>query len=218
MITVIANLKGGAGKSTVAFNLGVWLARRAQSVVLYDLDIQGTLRDVARVREIEEHLPLLNVQSARHLDQVALRTYPGEVLIDVGSANVEAIMVALEHADRIVIPVQPSQPDVWATQRFLRMVLRHDVHPDGAHLLAFVNRADTHHAVRESDETEAALNQLRSITVLPQRLCNRTIYRRSMSEGLSVFELWPNSKGAEEFVRLAGLLYPDLRDAEDRYS
>ena len=37
MITVIANLKGGSGKSTVAFNLAVWLEQSGHRVVGYDL-------------------------------------------------------------------------------------------------------------------------------------------------------------------------------------
>ena len=40
MITVVANLKGGSGKSTVVFNLGLWLQMKGQPVVAYDLDPQ----------------------------------------------------------------------------------------------------------------------------------------------------------------------------------
>ncbi|HGG59015.1 MAG TPA: ParA family protein, partial [Gammaproteobacteria bacterium] len=42
MITVIGSLKGGSGKSTVTFNLGVWLSMAGQSVQLIDLDPQAT--------------------------------------------------------------------------------------------------------------------------------------------------------------------------------
>ena len=40
MITIIANLKGGSGKSTVAFNLAVWLEKNNRPVIGYDLDPQ----------------------------------------------------------------------------------------------------------------------------------------------------------------------------------
>jgi len=210
MITVIANLKGGVGKSTVAFNLTVWLARRVPSVVAYDLDLQTTLLDVARVRQVQGHEPPLLVHATRHLEGAALRAQHGEVVIDVGSTNMEAIQAALAFADRVVIPVPPSQPDVWGTQRFLRIVHEASLGPNRGEVVAFVNRADTHHTVRETQETEDALKQLPGLTVLPFRLGNRAIYRRSMSEGLAVFELWPDSKGALEFGRLASALYPQL--------
>ena len=50
MLTVVGNLKGGTGKSTVAFNLAVWLAHDKAGVRAFDLDPQCTLLDVTDVR------------------------------------------------------------------------------------------------------------------------------------------------------------------------
>jgi len=67
-ITVIANLKGGSGKSTVTFNLGLWLLNQHQEVVVYDLDPQGTLTDLAEIRAEEEYEPALtSFQNKRNL-------------------------------------------------------------------------------------------------------------------------------------------------------
>ena len=77
-------------------------------------------------------------------------------------------------------------------------------------MITFINRADTHHAVRESDEAEEALRMLDNIDILPGRLCQRTSYRRSLSEGLSVFELSKKSKSSVEFQMFADVLYPNL--------
>ncbi len=46
--------------------------------------------------------------------------------------------------------------------------------------------------------------------VLPHRLRMRTSFRRSLSEGLTVFEMWPRGKAAEELRTLAKVLYPDV--------
>lgn len=206
MITVVANLKGGSGKSTVSFNLAIWLAEQGIKVQAVDLDPQLTLHDVAQIRREEEHEPTLNVlaQEMPELEDGV----DGEMIIDVGAVNQQGMREAIRHADRVIIPVPPSQPDVWATQRFLKIVreARENVSKELA-IYVFVNRADTHHAVRESDDTAAALAQLPDVTLLPQRLYQRTIYRRSMSEGLAVFELWRGSKGAEEFEAFAKALY-----------
>ena len=75
-------------------------------------------------------------------------------------------------------------------------------------LYAFINRADTHHAIRESDEAAAALVSLAGVKYVKQRLCQRTVFRRSFSEGLAVFELEPRGKGAREFYALTSALYP----------
>ena len=212
MITVIANLKGGSGKSTVTFNLALWIQMKGQEITAYDLDPQSTLQDVARVRREEGVSPALIVNGMNGIYgqfTKQLVRHVGYVLVDVGAANMQGMKEAISVADRIIIPVPPSQPDVWATQRFLHIVdeVTTDKVPE---LIAFVNRADTHRAVRESDEAEEALNMLPKITVLPYRLCQRTSFRRSMSEGLSIFELEPKSKGAEEFEIFAQALHPEF--------
>lgn len=212
MITVVANLKGGSGKSTVAFNLALWLQGKGCSVVAFDLDPQCTLSDVAEVRAEEEYEPMLSVNRKTSISAEELRQPDREVLVDVGAANADAMMVAMAGADRIVIPVPPSQPDVWATQRFLKTI-REAAQGKEKKIMAFVNRADTHRAVRESDEAEEALATLAGIEVLPQRLYQRTVYRRSLSEGLSVFELSPRSKAAAEFEQFAQRVFPEYATA-----
>ena len=211
MITVIANLKGGSGKSTVTFNLGLWLQMKGQPVIAYDLDPQQTLTDVAEVRREEGYTPPLQVNQPRDslLDDMKYHPKKTQVLVDVGASNMDAMKQALSVANRIIIPVPPSQPDVWATQRFLNIVneLENNNTPE---MRVFVNRADTHRAIRESDETEEVLEQLPGVELIPQRLYQRTVYRRSLSEGMSIFEISKRSKAVDEFNRLAGILYPDL--------
>ena len=206
MITVIGNLKGGAGKSTVSFNLGVWLAMTGRSVVAYDLDPQMTLHDAMSIRAEEGYEPLFPVYLPdMQLDQ-RLLSHNEEVMVDVGSANIEGMKTALSLAHRVLIPVPPSQADIWSTQRFLRIVqeVRTGHLPE---MIAFINRADTHHAVRESDEAAAALATIPEIHVLDCRLSQRTSFRRSFSEGLAVYELEPRGKAATETLKLLNELY-----------
>lgn len=215
MITVIANLKGGSGKSTVAFNLAVWLERNGRRVIGYDLDPQCTFSDLGELRREIGIRPDLNINSVRAvLGEQLMAHRDCEVLVDVGAANLAAMKEAMRTADRILIPVPPSQADVWATQRFL-----HILGPDlqavkmngRQRTLAFVNRADTNKLIRETHETEAALRMLPGIDeVMPQRLKMRTSFRRSLSEGLAVFEMWPQSKAANEFRVLAAALFPEV--------
>ncbi len=206
MITVIGNLKGGAGKSTVSFNLGVWLAMTGRSVVAYDLDPQMTLHDVMFIRAEEGYEPLFPVYLPDKQLKQKLPSHSDEVLVDVGSANIEGMKIALSLADRVLIPVPPSQADIWSTQRFLRIV--EDVR-DGKlpEMIAFINRADTHRAVRESDEAAAALSTIPEIRVMECRLGQRTAFRRSFSEGLAVYELEPRGKAALETLTLLNDLY-----------
>lgn len=211
MITVVGNLKGGSGKSTVAFNLAVWLAAHGERVNAFDLDPQRTLTDVAEVRSDEGYTPLFSLHygGADLVDELTSKS--GEVIVDVGTADMVAMKSALSVADRIVIPVPPSQADIWSTQRFLTLISRvtDETSPE---VCVFVNRADTHHSIRESDEAEEALSGLEGVTLIKSRLHQRTAYRRSFSEGVGVFELVPWSKASKEFKVFAGILYPETRE------
>ncbi|MBW9267833.1 MAG: AAA family ATPase [Candidatus Thiodiazotropha sp. (ex. Lucinisca nassula)] len=206
MITVIGSLKGGSGKSTVTFNLAVWLEMAEAEVLVIDADPQATLSDVSEVRTEEGYEPYLNIKNASALSRKKLAGYD-EVLIDVGTSDIDSMKLALALADRVVIPVPPSQADIWSTQRFINF-LDEAVDGDRPDLLAFINRADTHHAIRESDEAAAALVSLSDVDYIKYRLCQRTVFRRSFSEGLAVYELDPRGKGSKEFYALTAALYP----------
>lgn len=207
MITVIGSLKGGSGKSTVAFNLVLWLMHHGKTVYTYDLDPQCTLSDVAQVRAEEKYEPALKVYSRYNKPQQK-QPLDIEALIDVGAANMNGMKRAIAMADRVVIPVTPSQADIWSAQRFLYIIASETRNRKPPAVFAFVNRADTHSGVRETDQAEQALASLPGVTVLGSRLYQRTVYRRSFSEGLAVFELDPSGKSAQEFEIFAKLLYP----------
>jgi chromosome partitioning protein len=205
---VVGNLKGGTGKSTVAFNLAVWLAYDKTGVMAFDLDPQCTLVDVCEVREEDGYEPVFKVSTnLSELEEMASdnkRKRP--IIVDMSASNMLAMETAISLADRILIPVQPSQADIWSTQRFLKIVNKNLNKNRKTEVLGFINRADTHVGVRETDEAEQALQMLQGIKAMDIRLYQRTAYRRSFSEGLGVFELDPMGKASKEMKKLATLL------------
>jgi chromosome partitioning protein len=207
MITLVGSLKGGTGKSTINFNLAVWLATHGFPVQLFDLDPQRTLSDVIDNRIEEGFLPDLSVET----DLKNMTSDPDvQVLIDVGTSDMKALNAAIFEADRIVIPVPPSQADVWSTQRFIGMIKKVRGDKGFPDMFALINRADTNPAIMETRETSEALKQLPFLKFIYARLGQRTGFRRSFSEGLAVFEMEPNGKAAAELNALATLLFSFL--------
>lgn len=208
MITVVGSLKGGSGKSTVTFNLAIWLAMAGQKVAVVDADPQATLTDVLDVRADEGFEPMVERLSAKDMKRKDFKKFD-QVLIDIGTASMDQLNSGLKICDRILVPVPPSQADIWSTQRFLRYV-KSVIGDADTEILGFINRGDTHRAIRESDEAAAALVSLPRIQHLRPRLAQRTAYRRSFSEGLAVFEQEPRGKAAKEWNALAAVLHPDI--------
>lgn len=207
MITVIGNMKGGTGKSTVAFNLAVWLSHQGKVLRLFDLDPQQTLADVIEVRTEEAYEPKLpDAESAENLESLPRSSIQEEVIIDVSMSDQDALKSALKICHRVVIPVAPSQADIWSTQRFLKMI-KETCTDNKPEVLAVINRADTHPLVTETQESEEALDFLPGVKRIKTRLYNRTAYRRSFSEGLGVFELNPSGKASKETLKLAKKLF-----------
>ena len=207
MLTVVGNLKGGTGKSTVAFNLAVWLAHDKTGVKAFDLDPQCTLVDVNDVRIEDGYEPSFEVSTdLAELESMAKdKKNKIPIIVDMSATNMFAMEKAISLADRILIPVQPSQADIWSTQRFLKIV-NNNIGKKTTEVLGFLNRADTHIGVRETDEAEQALKMMQGIKPVDIRLHQRTAYRRSFSEGLAVFELDPMGKASKEMKKLAAIL------------
>lgn len=201
---VVGNLKGGSGKSTVVFNLAVWLAAQGHPVRLVDLDPQRTLTDLVTVRAEIGWEPVLAAPLSS--PDLPPPTMPGTwTLVDVGAADMAGMLEAVGAADLVLVPVMPGQADIWATQRYLKTIDRE--RPDHCAIRLFVNRADAGAASRETREAVVALEaisgMLGAVAVLPARLGRRIAFCRSLSEGSAVFELEPKSKASEEFQALA---------------
>lgn len=211
MITVVGNFKGGTGKSTVAFNLAIWLVFQGKKTAAVDLDPQGSLTDVMYVREEMGYSPLLPV--FQELNKKMSKDWD-EIIVDVGTADIPAMEKALKIAGRVIIPVAPSQADVWSTQRFMDLV-RKNCRKD-AIITGLINRADTHPKVTETEEAMEALCMIKGLKMQKGYLYQRTAYRRAFSEGLAVFEMMPANKSAGEVWRLSRSIFKTGKDRKKK--
>ena len=118
-----------------------------------------------------------------------------------------AVGDAIRICSQIIIPVTPSQADIWATQRFLEIIKAERGKQRMPKIRAFINRADPHPRSRENAETFEALGMLGALKPLDAKLVQRLAFRRSFSEGLAVNELEPAGKAASELDALAKEIY-----------
>ncbi|MBO6948317.1 MAG: ParA family protein [Rhodospirillales bacterium] len=198
-IIAVAQQKGGAGKTTLAAQLAVaWAANR--SVALMDIDPQSSLTAWHRLRSDNGR-----DVSAIHLSDVSgwrvgteldrLRNDYDIVLIDCPPHAETETKNAMRAADLVVIPVQPSPMDVWATTPTASFAK-----DQGTDVRLVLNRVPP-----RSRLVEAVQGMLKSDDLLltQSALGNRVAFAASMMEGLGVTESEPSSQAADEIRALA---------------
>jgi len=125
-VIALLNQKGGAGKTTLATHLAGELAMQGRAVTLLDADPQGSALDWAQRRLQSGGSRLYGVfglaRDSLHREVPAIAQQVDCVVID-GPPRVAALArSALLAADLVLIPVQPSAYDVWATQEMVELI------------------------------------------------------------------------------------------------
>nr|WP_310735083.1 ParA family protein [Mitsuaria sp. TWR114] len=118
-VILVANPKGGVGKSTLASNLAGFLAHRGHAVMLGDIDRQQS--SARWLAQRPAALPAIRGWELASAEQ--LRTPKGvshAVLDTPAGLHGKKLAQALKVADRVLVPLQPSLFDIQATYDFVR--------------------------------------------------------------------------------------------------
>jgi chromosome partitioning protein len=123
-VVVVANPKGGVGKSTLATNIAGYFASKGNAVMLGDADRQQSTRLWLGLRpaaarpigtwEISEDNVVKPPKGTTHVVLDTPAGMHGKVFKDV-----------LGLADKVIVPLQPSIFDIYATRTFLDELAEH---------------------------------------------------------------------------------------------
>jgi len=126
---VVMNPKGGSGKTTIAINLASYFASRQQTPVLMDFDPQGS--SLRWVKKRQPPQPPIHVIAAFEKDSRTTRAFQlrvpdsaTHVIVDTPAAVESRAMPDItKDADKILVPVLPSDIDIHACSRCIRDLL-----------------------------------------------------------------------------------------------
>ena len=123
-VIVIANPKGGVGKTTLATNLAGFFASRGQQVMLGDVDRQQSSRTWLALRPAG--LPRIETWEVARDEIVRPPKGTTHVVLDTPAGlHGKRLDEVMKLADKVLIPLQPSIFDIHASNDFIRQLQSH---------------------------------------------------------------------------------------------
>jgi chromosome partitioning protein len=180
---LIANPKGGSGKSTLSVNIAGFLAKRGERVAILDLDRQQSSALWLSMRDID--LPNIDKLGNKKSDE----EYDWLVIDSPAGLHGKNLAHTLKLASKIIVPIAPSLFDLHASREFLEHLAEEKA----------VRKQHCHIGIigmRMSPRTKAAqaLEHFLTTFDLPilAYLRETQVYVNAAFEGKSLFDLPPS--------------------------
>ncbi len=203
-VITVAQQKGGAGKTTVAANLAVAWSQAGRRVAVVDIDPQGSLSQWFGLRSAVldgaaglDHAQITGWRTQREVETLS-RSHDLVVIDSPPHAETEA-RIAVRASHLVLVPVQPSPMDVWATQPTLDLA-RLEKKP----LVLVLNRVPPRGKLTDALVAQlGALVDPPAVELAETRIGNRVAYASALFEGRAVTEHDRRSSAAQEMGTLA---------------
>jgi chromosome partitioning protein len=198
MVIAVAQQKGGAGKTMLAAHLAAALAA-GRRVALLDTDPQGSLGRWHRLRATRPGVADITLSDLARWrlgsELNRLRREHDVLIVDTPPQIDTDARLAVRGADLVLVPVQPSAPDLWAAEGTLALAAA-----ERRRALLVLNRAPASGRLRDAVEAEIARRDWALCTAV---LGNRIGFATAFARGLGISETAPNSTAGRELAALA---------------
>ena len=199
MIVAILNQKGGAGKTTISTNLARAIHKSGEKVLLVDSDPQGSARDWHAASDGSLITVIGIDRPTIDKDIKAINGYQW-ILIDGAPQLAEMAVSAIKCADLVLIPVQPSPYDIWASADLVDVIKTRQQVTDGKPKAAFLISRQITNTVLGNEVREALEGY--GLPVFQSGTFQRVIYAKSAATGSTVIDADPQGDAANEINKI----------------
>jgi len=200
MIISILNQKGGAGKTTISVNLARGLKQDGGNVLLVDSDPQGSARDWHAAGNGELITVIGLDRPTLDKDIQAVGSGYDWVIID-GAPQLEKMAIAaIKCSDIILVPVQPSPYDIWATEDLVDVIQARQQVTNGLPKAAFIISRQITNTTLGKEIREVLIGY--GLPVFSSGTSQRIIYAKTAASGSTVLDDEPNGEAAREIKQL----------------
>lgn len=204
MIVAVLNQKGGSGKTTLSTNLARAFQLEGSKVLLVDSDPQGSARDWSVAGNGNSITVIGLDRPTLDKDIKSISNNFEWIFIDGAPQLVDMSISAIKCADIVLIPVQPSPYDVWASEDIVDVICERQKIANDIPKAAFVISRQVNNTTL-GKEIREALNEY-ELPVFENGTFQRIIYPKTAAIGSTVLDVDPNGEASREIRLIANEL------------
>lgn len=199
MIITVSHQKGGVGKSTISWNLAVYLSK-TKKVIVIDLDVQKTLTYLHKIRN-KNDFDIISFDNDKIFIEY-INSYEENdnevIIIDSGGFDSSMNRLAILGADKLITPVSSKFIEVLGLQTYENILNEIEIANETT-IQTNVVLNSINPLVKDFSNISEFINKSKKFNLMKSILRQRADIANSVATGLGITEIKNNKKAVKEF-------------------